>query len=84
MTLPLARVPAGTRVRVVSIPDPEVRAQALRLGLHPGAEVTVSYRLRGGPVILGIGDQELALGHALAAAIAVAPCAPGETGGDRP
>jgi len=70
-SVPLARVKAGTRVRITAIPDRTVRVQALRMGLPPGSEAVVLYRIPGGPVILGCGDQELALGHALAASIEV-------------
>ncbi len=69
--VPLARVKTGTKVRIVAIPDRAVRLQALRMGLHPGAEAVVLHRIPGGPVVLGCGDQELALGHALATTIEV-------------
>ena len=72
--LTLADVRPVDRVRVVSIRDEFVRLQAIRFGLHPGAEVVCEQRLRGGPVVIRCGRQEVAIGRQLARDILVEPC----------
>jgi len=62
----LAAVPAGTRVKIKYVGDGALRAQAIRLGVGAGAEVTVWGRLPGGPVILNRGGQKVAVGQRLA------------------
>lgn len=62
----LAAAPVGARVRIRYLGDGGLRAQAIRLGLGPGAEVTVWARLPGGPVLLSRGTQRIAVGYRLA------------------
>lgn len=62
----LAAAPVGARVRLRYLEDGTLRAQAIRLGLGPGSEVTVWARLPGGPVLLSRGTQRIAVGHRLA------------------
>lgn len=64
--VPLSLAPVGARVRIRYLGEASLRAQAIRLGLGPGAEVTVWARLPGGPVLLTRGSQKLAVGRALA------------------
>lgn len=62
----LAAAPLGARVRIRYLGDPGLRAQAIRLGLGPGSEVTVWASLAGGPVLLNRGNQRMAVGRRLA------------------
>jgi len=62
----LAAAPVGARVRIRYLGDGSLRAQAIRLGLGPGSEVTVWARLPGGPVLLSRGAQRIAVGYRLA------------------
>jgi ferrous iron transport protein A len=61
----------GDRVVIRSIEDGEVRVQALRLGIDAGVEVCCRGVLPGGPVILGRGQHEIAVGNAIARRIRV-------------
>lgn len=71
MTLDQARV--GRAVRILSIPDPQVRTQAIRFGIHEGAKVVLEERIPGGPVVVRNRFQEIALGKRLAETIEVEP-----------
>lgn len=62
----LSSAPVGARVRIRYLGAGVLRAQAIRLGLGPGSEVTVWARLPGGPVLLSRGSQKVALGRKLA------------------
>lgn len=67
----LDTVRPGQRVRIQSIPDGDIRAQVIRLGLHSGAEIVCLYKTPGGPVVIGCANQELAIGRPLARRIEV-------------
>lgn len=67
----LSEVKSGDRIKVTSLPDPQVRAQAIRLGIYEGAEVRCSEKINKGPVILQNRLQEIAIGHNLATKIMV-------------
>lgn len=71
MTLDEAR--AGEPVRIVDILLESSRLQAIRLGIVPGAVVTVVQQLSRGPVIIGVGASKIALGRALARSVVVIP-----------
>lgn len=73
----LDQVPTGSAFTIVSIPDVAVRVQALRVGFGEGSRATLQTAVPGGPVILSLGAQEIALGRALARGIKVRPEAAG-------
>jgi len=58
-------------MRIQSIPQGEVRAQFVRLGVHEGERVRCIERLPGGTIVLGKHRQQLAIGHTLARQISV-------------
>ena len=69
MTLDKAR--RGVEVRIISLPQDEIRSQLVRLGLSEGSTVECLARLPLGPVVLRCKRQEIALGRALARRIHV-------------
>jgi ferrous iron transport protein A len=66
----LADVEPGESVSLSAVPDEDVRARLLRLGLLDGP-VECRRRLRKGPVVVRRNGTELALGADLAAEIEV-------------
>ncbi|GAB6138847.1 FeoA family protein [Halanaerobaculum tunisiense] len=62
----LAEVEQGDAFEIASIPDREIRAQAVRFGISEGAEVSCAEKIPGGPVILKQNLQEIAVGRRLA------------------
>jgi len=69
----LAEVKRGQKVRICQIPDPLVRAQAIRFGVVEGSLVVCLEVVPGGPVIIRKGMQDLAVGRRLASRILVRP-----------
>lgn len=69
----LSQVKPGEFVYVISIPDRDVRAQAIRFGIAEGAQVSCAEKLPKGPVIISKGRQEIAIGRKLAESIEVRP-----------
>lgn len=69
MTLDKAK--RGQQVRIKYIPDPQLRVEAIRMGLYEGAEVSCSGKIPFGPVIVSNRLQEIAIGRKLAATIEV-------------
>ncbi|WP_094547603.1 FeoA family protein [Petroclostridium xylanilyticum] len=67
----LDRVNRGEKVEIVSIPDPNVRAQAIRLGIFEGSQLICAEKLPAGPIILQNRMQEVAVGRRLAQKISV-------------
>lgn len=67
----LSEVHPGQRIRIRGIESPDIRTQALRLGLGIGAEATCHTSLPRGPIVLGRANQEIAIGRSLAASITV-------------
>lgn len=67
----LDKVSKGQVVRILSIPDVNVRAQAIRFGISENEIVNVSEIILGGPVVLEKGKQEIAIGRNLAKTIEV-------------
>lgn len=63
----------GQKVKIVSIPDDEIRVQAIRFGVSKGMAVTCIEKIWAGPVIIGCGKQEIAVGRNLARRIQVLP-----------
>jgi len=69
----LAQTKRGQRVRVISIPNEQVRAQAIRFGIAVGSEIECAEKLLAGPIIIARGKQEIAIGRKLAESIEVKP-----------
>lgn len=69
----LAQVKKGQRVSIISIPNDNIRAQAIRFGIAIGAEVECAEKLPAGPVVIFRGRQEIAIGRNLAENIEVKP-----------
>ncbi|NLK98490.1 ferrous iron transport protein A [Defluviitalea saccharophila] len=67
----LSNATPGQIIEIVSIPDPSIRAQAIRFGLYEGAQVKCSQVIHLGPVILQNRMQEIAIGHRLAEKIQI-------------
>jgi len=69
MTLDLAN--KGQKIEIINIPDPNIRVQAIRLGISEGAKLLCSEKLPAGPVILQNRMQEIAIGRNLAKKITI-------------
>lgn len=69
----LSQAKRGQRLLIAAIPNPTIRAQAIRFGIAEGAEVECFEKLPAGPVVIGRGKQEIAIGHRLAENIEVQP-----------
>lgn len=67
----LAEVTRGQIVRIQAIDSPDVRSQALRLGLGVGQTATCQTVIPRGPIVLAKARQEIAIGRQLAQAIHV-------------
>jgi ferrous iron transport protein A len=79
-TVPLTRLPAGTRVCVVSVAGGHgIRHRLALLGIRPGTEIRkISSLLLRGPVIVEVGGRQVAIGFGMAHRIAVKPVGNGE------
>lgn len=69
----LDKVRRGQTVRITSIPNDLVRAQAIRFGIAEGAVVTCEEIVPAGPVVIARNKQEIAIGRGLAKNIQVEP-----------
>lgn len=67
----LDQVKRGDLIKILSISDPRVKEQALRMGIDEGAVLTCAEVIPAGPVVLGKRRQELAIGRELARNISV-------------
>ncbi|WP_058486711.1 FeoA family protein [Defluviitalea phaphyphila] len=67
----LSNARPGQFIEIISIPDPDVKAQAIRFGIYEGAKVKCSEVINSGPVILQNRMQEIAVGHNLAKKIKI-------------
>ena len=67
----LDQVLRGQYVKIVAIPDEEVRAQAIRCGISLGSTVECAEKIAGGPIVLVRGKQEIAIGRELAKRIKI-------------
>jgi Fe2+ transport system protein FeoA len=65
------QVKRGQLFRIVSIPDDNVRAQAIRFGIAEGEVVACDEIVPAGPIILRKNRQQIALGRGLAGSIIV-------------
>lgn len=61
----------GSFFFIDALPPGEIRRQGIRLGLLPGAKALCLSVLPGGPVVLLLGTQEIAVGRRLARQILV-------------
>lgn len=68
---PLDLAKKGQKVRIHTINNPVVKAQALRFGISEGEVVSVEEIIPAGPIILGRKKQEIAVGRQLAKKILV-------------
>lgn len=68
----LAEVKKGQTVKILHIPDEQMRSQAIRLGIGHGSLVTCQEIIPAGPIILKKNRQEIAVGRGLAQSITVA------------
>lgn len=69
MTLDKAK--KGSKVKIITINNKDIRSQAIRMGLYEGAVFMCSEKLSGGPVILQNKLQEIAIGRGLALDIVI-------------
>lgn len=69
----LAQAKRGQQLLIAAIPDPAIRAQAIRFGIAEGAEVECYEKLPAGPIVISRGKQEIAVGRRLAENIQVKP-----------
>lgn len=67
----LDNVKKGQYIQILHMPQGDIRAQALRLGLCEGAQLQCVEALHGGPVVLCDSFQEIAVGHRIARQITV-------------
>jgi len=65
----------GQLIKIVTIPNETVRAQAIRFGIAEGESVLCQEVIPAGPVILQKNRQEIAVGRKLASQITVEPVA---------
>lgn len=69
--LTLDKIKRGQKVKILSIPNHQVRSQAIRFGIAEGSVVEIQEVVPAGPVVLKKNKQEIALGRRLAKEIAV-------------
>jgi len=67
----LAEVKKGQTVKILDIPDDQIRSQAIRLGIGQGSLVTCQEIIPAGPIIIKKNRQEIAVGRGLAQVITV-------------
>ena len=67
----LDKIKRGQSVKILSIPNRQVKDQAIRFGISEGAVVEVQDVVPAGPVVLKKGRQEIAFGRRLAREISV-------------
>lgn len=69
--LTLDKAKKGDVVKILTIPDERVRAQAIRFGIAENQTAKVVEIVPGGPTIIEKGKQEIAIGRNLSKTIAV-------------
>lgn len=67
----LTDVKKGEVVKIITIPNEEIRSQAIRFGLAVGELIVCEEFIPMGPVIVRKNRQEIAIGHGLAKEITV-------------
>ena len=68
----LDQVQRGQKIRILAIPQEEIRAQAIRFGISIGSEAECAEKIMAGPIVLAKGKQEIAIGRRLAENIKIA------------
>lgn len=71
MEMTLDKCNRGEKLKILRIPDDQIRLQAIRLGVCEGATLTCSIKLPKGPIVLQNRMQEIAIGRKLAEQIEV-------------
>lgn len=67
----LDRVKRGQSIKIMSIPNELVRAQAIRFGIAEGEVVNCEEVVPAGPIVIRKNKQQLALGRGLARQISI-------------
>ena len=75
---PLHKIPKGSRVLIVEVPEGKGKSQLIRLGILKGEFIRCLERLPGGTMVIEKNRREIAIGMTLAKSIFVA-YADGET-----
>lgn len=68
----LDRIPKGSRVVIVEVPEGKRKSQLIRLGILKGEFIKCLERLPGGTVVIEKSRREIAIGVSLAKSIFVA------------
>jgi Fe2+ transport system protein FeoA len=71
-TLSLNKIPKGSRVWIVHVPEGKAKSQLIRLGILKGEFIRCLERLPGGTVVIEKNRREIAIGMSLAKSIFVA------------
>ena len=66
VVMTLSSIQSGDCIIISDICDKNAEIKAIRFGIYRGARVQCIHNIRQGPVILGIENQEIALGRRLA------------------
>lgn len=69
----LSQAKRGQMLQIIAIPSEHIRAQAIRFGIGMGERVECAEKLPDGPVVIGRGKQQIAIGRRLAENIIVQP-----------
>jgi ferrous iron transport protein A len=71
-TFTLNKIPKGSRVWIVQVPEGKAKSQLIRLGILKGEFIRCLERLPGGTVVIEKNRREIAIGMTLAKSIFVA------------
>jgi len=71
-TISLNKIPKGSRVLIVQVPEGKGKSQLIRLGILKGEFIRCLERLPGGTVVIEKNRREIAIGMTLAKTIFVA------------
>ncbi len=72
-SFPLSQIRKNQQVQILSIPNAAVRNAALRIGMTEGSCIRCISKIRNGPIILLVSNQQVAVGYHLAQNIKIAP-----------
>ena len=72
MKIPLNKIPKGSCVIIVEVPEGKGKSQLIRLGILKGELIRCLERLPGGTVVIEKNRREVAIGAALSKSILVA------------
>jgi Fe2+ transport system protein FeoA len=71
-SMTLHKIPKGSRVLIVQVPEGKAKSQLIRLGILKGEFIRCLERLPGGTVVIEKNRREIAIGMSLAKSIFVA------------